>query len=172
MNCLKIVFADAFLEEYNNLYNQENDSHKDMLKTIQECRVADYDLLYEWIENYVEEFVGITNEDFRDALLSDIKENLGQHMRGSMGYKGIAKEVMELFEGTYCIDHGTRRLWSTDGKRDYCDECEKKEEEEGDVDCECCEATYTRESCAMAGGKMTCSNCQDECQYSEECKVK
>jgi hypothetical protein len=102
---------------------------------------------------------------FKEDFINDVHENMD-------GYRGIARTMGENFHSKYCPDHGIPWDRPSNSPKAICSECEKKEEEEEDVDCECCEGTYTRESCVTMGGRTTCGNCQDECQYSEECKVK
>ena len=165
-NAVKTYLADAFLKQYKVAYEYSDETEKkEMLEAMKDySKVGDSDALYEWIENYLTDHDYIFVPSFASDLFNDIKENMG-------GSRGIAREMIEEFEKVYCIDHGVP--WDKSNKvKAICDECEKAEEEEGDVDCECCEGNYTRASCMMAGGKMTCSNCFDECQFSETCKIK
>jgi hypothetical protein len=163
-NALKDFFADTFAEMYKSKFDDSD--HEGMLENMKEySQGGDSSCLYEWIEEYIEEFMDIQNKRFKEDMLNDIKENMD-------GHKGIAKTMAEEFEHKYCPDHGIPWDKHSDKTKYICSECEKKEEEEGDVDCECCEGNYTRASCMMAGGKMTCGNCLDECQFSETCKIK
>ena len=164
-NALKTYFADAFLKEYKIRLDDDGD-HRAMLDAIKEYhKDRDWNGLYDWIEEYFQAQEGFGNQSFVSDLLSDIKDNM-------RGHRGIADDIYDEFQKIYCPDHGISWDKTTDSTKYICSDCEKKEEEEADVDCECCDGTYTMESCQMTGGKMTCNNCLDECQYSEECKVK
>ena len=163
---VKTYLADAFMREYKIAFDEQDGSHKDMLEAMKDYKYgADFTGLYDWVENYLTDKEYITVPSFASDLFNDIKENMiNQH-------NSIAKEMAYEFEDVYCIDHGVP--WDRSNKvKAVCTECEKAEEEEGDVDCECCEGNYTIASCMKVGGKMTCGNCLDECQFSETCKIK
>jgi hypothetical protein len=163
---VKTYLSSAFLKEYKLAYDEQDDSHKEMLNAIKEyIEEKDSNSLYEWIERYLTDNEYIKVPSFASDLFNDMKESMD-------GYRGIGKEIAEEFENNYCPTHGVRWDKTTTTTKYLCSECEKTEEEEGDVDCECCEGNYTIASCMKVGGKMTCGNCLDECQFSETCKIK
>jgi hypothetical protein len=167
-NALKDFFADLFVGEYKRHFDDQDDSHKEMLEMMKEyIQGGDSSLLQAWIEEEMDKYLGTcpVMKRFKEDFINDVYENMA-------GYRGIARTMGEEFHSKYCPDHGVPWDRTSNSIKATCSECEKKEEEEEDVDCECCEGTYTRESCVVMGGRTTCGNCQDECQHSEECKVK
>ena len=164
---VKTYLSSAFLKQFKIVCDYSDETEKkEMLEAMSDyVHGGDFNGLYEWVETYLTDHDYISVPSFASDLFSDIKDNM-INQRGS-----IAREMADEFEKVYCIDHGVP--WDTSDKsKAVCSECERAEEEEGDVDCECCEGNYTIASCMKVGGKMTCGNCLDECQFSETCKIK
>jgi DNA-binding transcriptional regulator GbsR (MarR family) len=125
-NALKDFFADFFVEEYKKRFDDQDDSHKEMLEMMKDyIQGGDSSLLQAWIEEEMDKYLGTcpVMKRFKEDFVNDVHENMD-------GYRGIARTMGENFHSKYCPDHGIPWDRPSNSPKAICSECEKKEEEE------------------------------------------